>query len=402
MRASLAAVAALMFAGSVAPASAAAVPVRAFEVRARASVSVALADAQPSFDPALVDASSSASSVGTGSISSAIWPSFLVDAFFFLYGFQSVERLGLGIAQAGWPQGPFDADATQSRIALSNLKGIAELPADAGRSSAHAAEGAADAEAAIATATVPGGVLITAARSTSRVETGPDGARGSAVNAVSEVVAGPLALRGVRGDATARVGAVPNASQHLEIARADVAGIPVEIDASRARAASASAQDTVDRALEAAGITVRLLPSTEERDAQGARARSGGVLVEVTAQATDPTGTPRNVAIGYLFGAAEAAARATALAPAVVRRPAPPVPTSAPGGPFVTPPAPPQAPLFGPRAVDPVTRIRRTLVVTGTAIPAPRATARGAFAALLAFALGLLAIRPLIRQAARP
>lgn len=393
----------VMMAGTVVPARAAAPASRAFEVSARASISVALANVQPSFDPAIVDASSSASSIGTSSISSAIWPSFLVDAFFFLYGFQEVERLGLGIAQAGWPQGPFVANATQSQIALSNLKGIAEFPADAGRSSARAAERAADAEAAATTAMVPGGVVIRHAHSTSQISTDADAARGRAQNTVSEIVAGPLTLRGVRGEAAASVGVAAEATQHLTIGAATVAGTPVVIDAGGARATTTSAQTAVNDALEVAGISVRLLPSTEETGADGARARSGGVLVTVTAQATDPTGTPRNAQIGYIFGATEAAARATTLTPAA-REPAAPRPSVfGPidrGGPptFV----PPTRSDTGPPAPVPGTKIRRTFVVTGGATPTPAASARGAFAAILAFALGLLALRPLVRQAAKP
>lgn len=380
----------------VAPVGAGAAPAtsrRALEASARASVLAATLDVQPSFDPAIAESRSTSSNVGTTSLDGVIWPGFLVDAFFFLYGFQSVERLGLGISEARWPQGPTDADATLSGVALASVTDPAAAPAKVGESSASARPTGASGRSSIAAVSLPGGVAIAAASSSSHVRTAGGVASGEALQEVAGVTAGPLEIETIRADASAAAGQRRAAESSLLVVGARVAGQAVSVDDEGVRAATDAAQEIVDAALGASGIAVRLVPAARKVSGDDAEASSGGVLVSVRAAQEDPTGTPRNVEVGYLLGAASVSARAVPLdAP-----PAPPRPgAEALGTTFSR--ARPAAAEDAPPAAPP-TLIRRRVIATSAA---PGSDARGAYGAVVLAALALLLARPLIRFASRP
>lgn len=66
----------------------------------------------------------SESSIDNGSshgLSGAIWPGFLIDAFFFLYGVHPQMRAGLGISETQWPNPPHTARAESSGFLLANF-----------------------------------------------------------------------------------------------------------------------------------------------------------------------------------------------------------------------------------------------------------------------------------------
>lgn len=368
----------------------------ALEAEARASVLFSTVDVQPSFDPALADSRSSSSTIGSSSLQSVVWPSFLVDAFFFLYGFQSVERIGLGIAEARFPQGPEEVDATQSDLLFINGGDPDAVPGKGGRSHAEARDSRASGDVAVATASLPGGLLIDTAASRSAASTSDDVSVARATQEVAGLVLGPLGIETIRGTVEVRAGQVVTAASRLVVAGATVAGTPVELDDEGVRAATGQAQSQVDDALAGSGISLRIVPGGEERDGQAATASSGGVLIEVVAEQTDPTGAPRNVKLTYLLGSAHAGARATSAgspqppAPSDDHRVTPEVRTV-----VVTPsgPARDEAP--------PTAFVRRRTIIT-TATTAQPIGARGAYAAILVIGLGVLGIRPLVRAAARP
>jgi hypothetical protein len=365
------------------------------ELNARASISVGLVDAQPSFDPALLDARAAASSVGTSSLASVVWPSFLVDAFFFLYGFQPVERIALGIAQAGWPQGPMTARASQSEAFASNLNGVIERPVIGGASNATASRDAALADVAAVTATLPGGVTLEGARSVARIDRTAGAELAVAQLWIERVQVGPLAIEGFAAEARARPGTTGEPT--LTFAEMTIAGTPVRLEGDAVIAPTRALQEQVDAALAASGIEIGLLT----RDADPSAARQRGLRIAVPFQGADPTGATYDARFELVLGdvSADGLARAAAArppAPVTSRPPAQPGEVRAPVVPIAVAPPPIAA------APDvPATRIIRR-VVTQAGVPAPRANARGAYAATLLLALVLLAFRPLIRQAARP
>jgi hypothetical protein len=365
------------------------------EAEARASVLFSTVDVQPSFDPALADSRSSSSTIGTSSLQSVVWPSFLVDAFFFLYGFQSVERIGLGIAEARFPQGPEEADATHSDLLFVNGGDPDAIPGKGGKSHAEARESRASGGTAAADATLPGGLLIDTVASKSDASTTDDVSIARATQEVMGAAVGPLAIETIRGAVEVRAGETPAARSRLVVVGATVAGTPVELDDEGVRAFTDQAQARVDDSLAGSGISVRLVPGGEERNGEAATATSGGVLIEVAAEQTDPTGTPRNVKLAYLLGSAHAAARATSAG-----SPQPPAPS---GDRRLQPEsrtivATPSGPVRDEALPTALVR-RRTIITTATA--AQPIGARGAYAAILVVGLGVLGIRPLVRAAAR-
>lgn len=370
---------------------------RALEAEARASVLAATIDVQPAFDPALVDSRSTSSTVGASSLQSIIWPSFLLDAFMFLYGFQSVERVGLGIAEARWPQGPQSVDATQSDLLFLNGGDPDAVPGKGGVARAAASDGSASGHASAAETTLPGGIVIGKARSSSSVRTANDVSDAGARETLHDIVAGPLAVRTIEGTAGAHASASDaTATQRLIVAGATVNGTPVTVDDEGVHAQTAALQRQVDEALRAAGVTVALLPGARNEKPGHATASTGGLLVNVRARATDPSGTPRNVTIGYLLGAASAGARSESLG----ARPSRVLGDTVDRG----------TRTIVERFVIPATResrdvaapsYRRRIIVTAAAT-GPGVGARGAYLAVMLAAFGLLLTRRLVRAAARP
>jgi hypothetical protein len=364
---------------------------RVLEASSRASIVFSTLDVQPQFDPAVIDSRSASSGIGTSSLDSVEWPSFLVDAFFFLYGFQSVERVGLGIAEARWPAGPVKADATQSDLLFSNVGSAPTTPVKGGRSFARASEGKASGDAAASAIKLVGGE-IEGASSTSQVTTIRNVSTASAKQTVSGATFGPLRIDLVEGSVSVSAGDTRRSTEELIVAGVHVGGIEAKIDRSGVKAVMSPLQDAVDRALAGSGISAKILPgTTDRRDA--AHASSGGVLVSVHQERTDPTGTPRNVTISYLLGAASATARATQLsAPLPTLPPAPTVNTApAPATSVGSPPAGTGS-LAGPAVI-------RRIIMTRSVVPG--AGARGAYAALVLVGLGLVLIRPFLRAASR-
>ena len=362
------------------------------EASSRASVLFSQIDVQPAFDPAFADSRASSSTIGTSSLQSVAWPGFLVDAFFYLYGFQSVERVALGIAEARWPQGPTEVDATQSDLLFLNAGDPESIPGRGGESVARAGEGSADGRVRWARITIPAVGVIAAARSETSVETGEDAISHARQEALG-VDLGPIEIDAIRG--TASVSSDGDAEATLEIVGARIAGEEVVIDDEGARAVSAPAQEAVDGALAGSGMSIRVLPQTEEGSPGSATASSGGVLVLLQGEFPDPaTGDTTSVTLGFILGAADATARATTVGsdlPDVVE-----IPRHIPCFcevelPFVPAPAPPSQ-------AQP--QIIRRIVVTTAAAGIPIG-ARGAYAAVMLIGLGLIFIRPFVRAASR-
>lgn len=88
---------------------------------ALASGAVAVTWVNPDFDFWPIYSLSTMQNDTSHGMSGAIWPGFLVDAFFWLYGFQTLERAALGISESQWPNQPHDARASSSRFVMSNF-----------------------------------------------------------------------------------------------------------------------------------------------------------------------------------------------------------------------------------------------------------------------------------------
>lgn len=384
-----------LLAAAVAGPAVAAEDARALEASARGSVWAGVINVEPNFDPAFADSISTASSVGTSSLDSIVWPSFLADAMFYLYEeqfqAQTYERQLMAISHALWPQGPGETDATLS----GRIPGLDALPGRGGRSVARAgADGASGDVALVATAPLENSILAGVA-SSSEVVTAKGVARAHALQQATQISIGPLVVGLVRGDVTAEAGKGPHttATSSLVVTGASVAGVPVEITEEGARAGADQLQSVVDAALGDRGLTVRLLPASREIKNHESSVSSGGMLVRFHVEATDPTGTPYNATIGMLFGGATASARAEPL-------PAPPIAVPGPTG-VVRPPSvtttivPGTAPA--PSLAAPLLR-RRTIL---TRASGEAGDARGLYGAVVLAALGLLLVRPLVRAASR-
>jgi hypothetical protein len=376
-------------------------PDRALEASARGSVIAGIAGVEPNFDPALIDSLSTSSNLGTSSISSVVWPSWLVDAFFFLYGFQPVERLALGIAEARWPHEPGEADeadGTLSDLLFLNAGDPDALPGKGGKSLARAVEGRASGDVAASAFALPGGITVGTATSSTEVRTENNNSFAAGRQAMFDVVAGPLHIESIRGGATTRSGAAATvADATLVVAGATVAGIPVVIGEASVRALNEATQGQVDQILRSAGIDAHLVPSSEHSSSEASSASSGGVEMRVHQVAADPTGEPRDVTLGYIFGSATAATRATVLEQFPPFRPAT----------FRTVSPPTTRTILAPRAManvapapSPVTRIHRRTIITA-AVTVPTDGARTAYGAIMFFAVCLLAVRPVLRALAR-
>lgn len=388
----VAAAAAGLLAATLAGPSAAA-EARVLEASARGSVWAGLIDVQPSFDPAFADSISTASSVGTSSLNSIVWPSFLADAMFFLYEeqfrAQTYERMIFAISNAGWPQGPEDADATLTK----NLPEA--VPGRGGRSIAHAGSDGASGEVALLATAPLEDSIVSAAASSSKVVTKNGVASAYALQQATQISVGPLVVGLVRGEVSAEAGkgAQPTATSDLVVTGATIAGVPVEITEEGARAGSDTLQGLIDTALGDRGLTVRLLPASKDLKPNAASISSGGMLVRFHVEATDPLGTPRNATLGMLFGNATASARAEPL-------PAPPIAVPGPTD-VVRPPSVNTVVVPGsvppPSLAAPLVR-RRTILTRATA---EAGDARGLYGAVVLAALGLLFVRPLVRVASR-
>jgi len=394
-RVSAAVIAAVMLCALVALPAGASGGDNALEASARASILVGTVNVQPDLDPALIDSRSSASSLGTTSLDSVAYPSFLVDAFLFLYGQQANGRSLLGMSEARSPQGPTHADATLSRAPLTKLGlPLPDLPAQLGRSVADATPDAAAGQATIATQSLGVGVLNNAI-SDSSVRTVSGVATGEAQQSIFGVSFGPLDIKAIRGIVSVSVGgAVPSVHAGLDVIGATVNGMPVTIDTEGVRAAIAPLQQQVDQALRSSGITVRLLDSFQQSANGHVSGSSGGVLLQFHPATADMLGVPRDVTLGILLGSATAQAQATPIAA--------PLPNVLPSVALGRPPTSatffvPGVSAIGPRSSPLIER--RTIIVTTRRGSATNA--RGAYAALVLIAFGLVFFRPLLRAASR-
>jgi hypothetical protein len=371
---------------------------------ARASIQVGKIFVQPDLDPAIIDSRSSASTLGRTSLDSVIYPSFLIDAFIFLYGQQLDQFLAplgqhpnpramLGISEARSPQGPESADATWSRV-YPGLFGIPNpLPVEAGRSVAFASKDAAHGESTIATQQLGLGSLNNAISQTS-VKTAAGIATAEAHQSVIGIDFGTLRIDAIRGSASGSVGGgAPIVRTSLDVVGATVNDQPVTIDTEGVRAAAAPLQDQVDQSLAQAGLTVRLLESAKNTSSDSVSGSSGGVLVEFHPPATDVLGVPRDVTLGVLLGSASVEAHASPLSAPIAGVP-PIVEGTGPKTSTVVIPGVPG--LAGQRSP----LIHRRLLITTTP-SGSGANVRGAYAAIVFIALGLIFARPLLRAASR-
>jgi hypothetical protein len=142
-------------------------------------------------------------------------------------------------------------------------------------------------------------------------------------------------------------------------------------------------------------MRVRLLPGSKRSGAAQSSASSGGLFVGFQAAQTDPTGTPRNVVVGFLLGSASADARAVPLEGP---------PKVAIGGAVraTPPPAGVIAPAAPPKSIErpaPQRILRRTILTRASGAPW---SARAAYGGLVLAALGLLLARPVLRISSRP
>lgn len=79
-----------------------------------AAAAVLVGNVDPDVDVWPLYSESSIDNESSHGLSGAIWPGFLVDAFFFLYGVQPQMRAGMGISESQWPNPPHVSQASST------------------------------------------------------------------------------------------------------------------------------------------------------------------------------------------------------------------------------------------------------------------------------------------------
>lgn len=278
---------------------------------ALSSATVALAAVNPNFDLWPVYSFSEMDNAASHTLSAGVWPGFLIDAFFWLYKFQPVERGALGVAESLWPNAPHTAEASSSRYATSNTSDLCGFalganpaaeaacrtvwdPFVAGNSlrggTAHAssAETKADGAAQGAGLSLPGGIEVAG------VHSGSSTSAADARTAVSEAtqrvkeirIGTSLVIESIEARAVARANGGANGASALSVltlGRVTFNGQAATIDDRGVHVMADEGASSANAILAAQGFDVRLFQGRDDaaQDGTAATASSGGLVVRV-------------------------------------------------------------------------------------------------------------------------
>jgi hypothetical protein len=278
---------------------------------ALSSSTVVLAAVNPNFDLWPVYSYSEMDNAASHTLSAGFWPGFLIDAFFWLYKFQPVERSALGVAESLWPNAPHVEEASSSRYATGNVSDLCGFAlgvnaalesacrtawdplvggdaAHAGTARATSARTDARGVAQGTRVTLPGGIQIGALRSTSNTHAmGAEAAVSEAAQLATDVhVGSSLVIETIEALATAQASGRSGgatASSVLHLGRVTFNGQPAEIDDQGVHVITDEGAQSVNAVLAAQGFDVRLFQGRDEAATDGttAKAASGGLVVRV-------------------------------------------------------------------------------------------------------------------------
>ena len=276
---------------------------------ALAASAVAVGAVDPNFDFWPVFSLSTMDNEASHGLSAGMWPGFLIDAFFWLYGFQSTERAALGISESQYPNPPHAAKASSSGFLLNNFSegcrfmfgegaaydGCREvsdpifrdppgaLSSSESRSGALSSDGSARATRFAYPALLEAADVVTS----TDVRYTSEGTRTEATLVARDVVVGgAVRIETLRARSVAVASGSASTSDtvsQLELGRATYNGQPVVIDAGGVHLEADRSSNAVNDALAAHGLEVRLAQGRSEVTGGGefADAATGGLVVRV-------------------------------------------------------------------------------------------------------------------------
>jgi hypothetical protein len=275
-----------------------------------AAAAVAVGHVEPNLDFWPMYSSASIDNEASHGLSAAIWPGFLIDAFFWLYGFQTLERAALGISESQYPNPPHSTKGSSSTFLLSNFSQGCEFlfgpqdpatdncravvgpmftdpPGAVGRSESRSGRLTSQGSAQATRFAIPG--IAEAAEAVSSTS-----ARFVDGRTVSEAsftardirIGTDLRIDVLQAVSRSSVGGAPGTSEstgRLRITGARWGTVDVDIDDQGVHVTGDRTSDALNEALAAQGFEVRLVQGRRSADEDGETAdtATGGLLVRV-------------------------------------------------------------------------------------------------------------------------
>lgn len=284
-----------------------------------ASAAVVVGNFDPDVDVWPIYSESSIDNQSSHGLSGAIWPGFLVDAFFFLYGVHPQMRAGLGISETQWPNPPHTARAESTGFLLANFAdGCASIfgaeacaqafdafgtpPAALGVSESQSKHLLSTGTARGARFDVPGLLEAAEARSyTSSAYKDGKTVVESVFTARDVTIAGDLHIDVIEARSVANAAGDPQRSDGestLRIVGARFGDTPVMIDDQGLHAQGDSNSDALNEALAETGIEVKASQGRTTQDESGefVDTATGGLQIHVLRQRMEETFPPELLA----------------------------------------------------------------------------------------------------------
>lgn len=277
---------------------------------ALAASAVAIGNVNPNVDFWPIYSTSSIDNEISHGLSGAMWPGFLVDAFFWLYGFQPIERAALGISESQFPSLPHATEASSSAFVMSNFADgcrflfgsggaateacknttgpfINRPPGTVGSSGSRSGDLTSDGWSQ-ATKFVYPSVLEAGSVKTSTSSKFVDGHTVTEAKLVaSDVSVANLRIASLTATSVAIATAKPGANKatsSVSLAGVTYGGQSATVDDSGVHLTADRAADGPNQTLAAQGLQVRLVQGTEKSspDGQTSSATSGGLTVRIS------------------------------------------------------------------------------------------------------------------------
>ena len=284
-----------------------------------ASAAVVVGNLDPDVDVWPMYSESSIDNQSSHGLSGAIWPGFLVDAFFFLYGVHPEMRAGLGISETQWPNPPHTARAESTGFLLANFAdGCASVfgpescaqafeafgtpPGALGVSESESKELSSKGTARGARFDIPGLLEAAEARShTSSVFKGGKTVVESVFTARDVTIGGDLHIDVIEARSVANAAGDPDSSDGestLRVVGARFGDTPVVIDDQGLHAQGDENSTALNEALASSGIEVKASQgrTTEDDAGEFVDTATGGLQIHVLRERMEETFPPELLA----------------------------------------------------------------------------------------------------------
>ncbi len=284
-----------------------------------ASAAVVVGNVDPDVDVWPMYSESSIDNQSSHGLSGAIWPGFLVDAFFFLYGVHPQMRAGLGISETQWPNPPHTARAESTGFLLANFAdGCASIfgpescaqafdafgtpPGALGVSESESKELSSTGTARGMRFDIPGLLEAAEARShTSSMFKGGKTVVESVFTARDVTIGGELQIEAIEARSVANAAGDPDGSggeSTLRIVGARFGDTPVVIDDQGLHVQGDSNSDALNDALAESGLEVKASQGRTSEDDTGefVDTATGGLQIHVLRERMEETFPPELIA----------------------------------------------------------------------------------------------------------